>query len=57
VLADPGLKPNTRKRYANVFEHFSRHFGKETRLVEIQQEGFAGYADAISIHSSWSVKT
>ena len=57
VLADPGLKPNTRKRYANVFEHFGGHFGKETKLQDIPREKFASYADAVSIRSTWSVKT
>ena len=57
VLADPNLEPTTRKRYSNAFEHFGKHFGAQTKLHEIPQEKFAGYADAVPVHSTWSVRT
>jgi integrase len=57
LLAAPGRKPTTRKRYSNVFDHFGEFLGADRRLGSISQEDFARYADSVTANASWSDKT
>jgi len=57
VLADPGLKPTTRKEYKRVFDRFAEFFGADTRLGDVPQDRFATYADSIAAIPGWSEKT
>jgi hypothetical protein len=57
LLAAPGRKPTTRKRYAIVFEHFGESLGPDRRLGTISQEDFARYADSVTANDAWSNET